>query len=78
VVDVRVGEDDRVDARRIERRRRPVAQAQLLEALEEAAIDEDGGAARRDEVLRSGDRPGRAAESKFQDVLATMPWWWAV
>ena len=40
VVEVRVRQDDRGEARRRIRQRRPVAKAQLLEALEQAAVDE--------------------------------------
>jgi hypothetical protein len=34
-------EDDRIDARRIDRQRRPVAKAQILHPLKQAAVDEN-------------------------------------
>jgi len=40
MVEVGMRQDDRVDALRIDRERRPIAQAKPLEALEETAIDE--------------------------------------
>ena len=46
VVDVRMREHHRGDARRIERRLRPVAQPQLLETLEEPAINQQARIAR--------------------------------
>ena len=41
VIDMRVGEDDGVDGFGRNRQRRPVAQAQLLQALEQSAIEQD-------------------------------------
>ncbi len=45
VVEVGVGEDDRVDLLRPERERAPVALLELLVALEEAAVDEQASVA---------------------------------
>ena len=41
VIEVRVRQDDRIDPRRIDRKRCPVALPQLLETLKEAAVDEN-------------------------------------
>ena len=41
MIDVRVGENHRAQARQIDRHRRPVSLAQFLQPLEQAAIDQD-------------------------------------
>ena len=41
--------------RGIDRQRRPVAQAQLLETLKQAAIDQNRGVCRLDQIFRPGD-----------------------
>ena len=41
VIEMSMREDDRVDPRRSDRKRRPVAMPQLFEALKEAAVDEN-------------------------------------
>src|SRR3954452_9727946 len=51
VIDVRVGEDDGVDGVGRDRQRAPIALAQLLETLEQTAIDEDALAVNVDEML---------------------------
>ena len=51
VVEVGVGEDDRVDARRVDRQRLPVPFAQLLEPLEQPAVDQHTVCARLDQIL---------------------------
>jgi hypothetical protein len=56
VVEVGVGQDDSVDVRRRDRQRRPVAQTQLLEALEQAAIDQHLPAACTHQIFRAGYR----------------------
>ena len=61
VVDVRVGEEDRVELARGPRR--PVALAQLAPTLEQSGVDEHTrSAVRREQVPRPGHRPGRAEE----------------
>jgi hypothetical protein len=64
VVDVRVGQDQRADAARIERGCRPVALPQRLVALEHPAVDHQLGAACLDEVLRARHRLRSAEERK--------------
>jgi hypothetical protein len=44
VIEVGMGEHNSVESLHIDGRRRPVAQAQLLEALEKAAVDQDARA----------------------------------
>ena len=62
MIDMRVGQDDRVNGSRVYRQRLPVAQAQLLVALEQAAIDQDARLACVDQVFRSGDGADAAKE----------------
>jgi hypothetical protein len=64
VVEVGVGEDDRIDLRRIEVGLRPVPQAQLLLALEHPGVDEEPPVPRLQEVLGPGDRPRRPEEDE--------------
>ena len=59
-----VGEHDRVDRRRIDRELVPVAQAQFLQALEEAAIDQDPRASVFDQEAAAGDGAGRAEKAQ--------------
>ena len=61
-----MGEDDGVDAARLNRKRRPILQAQRLEALKQAAVDEQPMIALLDKVLRSRDRAGTAEEGEIQ------------
>ena len=58
VIDVRVREDDGVDRLGRDRQRRPVAQAQLLQALEQPAVEQDSLAIDFEEVLGAGHRAG--------------------
>jgi hypothetical protein len=62
MIEVRMCQDDRVDARRIEWKRPPVALPQRLQPLKESAVHEDPLAGYLDHVLRTGDRPGRTEE----------------
>ena len=62
VVQVGVGEHHRVDGRRRHRRVGPVAEPQLLQALEHAAVDKHPPAVRVDQVARPGDRAGGPQE----------------
>jgi hypothetical protein len=50
VIDVRVGQEDRVERRWIERQLRPVPLTELLEPLEESAVDEEPGTLRLNQV----------------------------
>ena len=56
VVDVRVREDDDVDGFGRNRQRRPVAEAKLLQALKQPAVEQDPPAVNFEEVLGAGDR----------------------
>ena len=62
VVEVGVAQHHGVDRRRLDRKRRPVALAQRLVALEQAAVEQDARAAGVDQVARAGDRVGGAEE----------------
>ena len=62
VVDVGMGEDDGVERRRLDRERRPVAQAQVLGSLEHARVDQHLLAVRLDQVTRPRDGAGSPQE----------------
>ena len=62
VVEVRMGHHDRVDARRIHRERRPVAEPELLVALEHPAVDEDAAVTVLDQEPAAGHGAGGAEE----------------
>ena len=64
VVEVRVREQHRVDLPRLEGRARPVAQPELLEPLEHAAVDQHPRAIRLEQLLAPGDRARRAVEGE--------------
>jgi hypothetical protein len=57
-----MGQHDRVDFSRVHRQRVPVAQAQLLEALEQAAIEQHLAAAGCQQVFGAGHGAGGAEE----------------
>ena len=57
VVDVGVREGDGVDPRGIDGQLVPVPQAEVLQALVEAAVHEEPPPGRLDQELRAGDRP---------------------
>ena len=55
VIDVRVAQDDGGERARIERRPRPVPQAQGLESLEEPAVEQESVPAVLEKMLGAGD-----------------------
>ena len=59
VIEVRVGQDNGVDARRLDRQVLPVALAQLLQPLEEPRVNHDARPAGFDQILRARDRARR-------------------
>jgi hypothetical protein len=65
MVDMGMGEQHGIDACRIDRQRSPVAQAQLLEALEQAAIHQQPRAAELKQIFRAGDGTDAAEESEL-------------
>ncbi len=71
VIDVRVGHDRRVDARRRGRAPLPVAAAQFLEPLEQARVDQHPGVGRVDEEPAPGDRARRAQERQHRHLGAS-------
>jgi hypothetical protein len=70
VIDVRMREHDGVERVGRERQRPPVAQSQVLGALEQAAIDQDAPAAVLDQVFRAGHGFGRAEKSQFHEIAS--------
>ena len=62
VVDVRMRQHHRIERRRIDDALAPVPLAQLLHALEQAAVEQDAAAADGEEVHRTGHGAGRAQE----------------
>ena len=75
VVEVGVAEHHGVDRRRLDRKRRPVALAQRLVALEQPAVEQDARTAGVDQVARAGDRVGGTEEA---DLHADSRAWRAV
>ena len=71
VVEVGVGEDDGVERRRVDAQRHPVAHRLVGAALEHAAVDEDAGPTRVDEVARAGDRARSAEEGQLHAPIVT-------
>ena len=69
-----MGQDHRVDFRGVDRQRRPVAQAQFLQPLEQAAIDENLRITRLDQVLGPGHRARGAHECQFH-AGCSLPVW---
>ena len=66
MIEMSVGENDGVDALGVDEERRPVAQAQLLVALEQTAIDEDALSVGFEQIFRSGDGSDGAQKSQIQ------------
>ena len=79
VIEVRVGQDDGVEIGRLERHVLPIALAELFQALEEAAIDQDLHVTCVEQILRSGHGAGRTekcqrhASSKESHLSARVP-----
>ena len=65
VVDVGVGQEEEVDARRLERERPVVELADALRTLEHAAVDQEAPAPVLDQVARAGHRAGAAMEDQL-------------
>ncbi len=62
MIEMRVSEDDSIDRTHVDRQRRPVAQAQLLETLEQTAIYQNPVMIRLQQIFRAGDGANRAKE----------------
>jgi len=69
MVEVRMGQDHGIQARRIDRQGLPVQQAQVLVALEQPAIDQQPAARMFEQVFRSGHGAGCAKEGKLHRML---------
>ncbi len=67
VIQVRVGQQNGVDFVHVDGQRLPVHQAQLLEPLEQTAIDEYAMASGRQQKLAARDRASSAKESENRD-----------
>src|ERR1051325_2462967 len=72
MIEMGVCEDDGVDFRRVQRQRRPVSKAELLQSLEESAIDEDLSSVHVEEVLRAGDGTGCAQKRERRHRLTIL------
>ena len=66
MVQMRMGKHDRGYGRRLHRQRRPIAQAQCLEALKQPAIDQDAVATPFQKIFGPGDRTGSAEKCKLE------------
>jgi hypothetical protein len=66
VIEVGVCDDDGVDRRGVDRKRRPVAQAQLLLALEQAAVDEHAATAGVEQKPAARDGASASEEPKYR------------
>lgn len=64
-----VAEHDGLQLRRLERRRAPVSQSQLIQTLELAAVEQDPFAGVRHQKYRAGHRSGRAIEGERAGVV---------
>jgi len=66
MVDVSMGQDNGFDAAWLDRKRRPVFQAQRLKALEQPAVHENSMFPILQCILRAGDRSSAPQERQFQ------------
>jgi hypothetical protein len=73
VVEVGVGQQDRVDRRRVVRERNAVPDGLVRAALEHAAVDEDAGAVGDEQELRAGNRRGPAEKVDLHSQRI-VPW----
>ena len=76
VVEVRVRQDDRRDRLGFNGKRVPVALAEILQALEQSAIDEHTGSPVLEEVLGAGHRTGgskKGQSSHTRDNISLVP-----
>jgi hypothetical protein len=58
VIEVRMGQDDNIDPRRIDRERPPITIPQLFETLEETAVDQNSTVTEVEQMLGAGDSAG--------------------
>ena len=70
MVEMGVGQQQRVDRRRVEAERRRVFVVEVAAALEEAAVDENALAAGLDEMARAGDVAIGAVEGDLHVAIA--------
>ena len=72
VIQVRVGQDERVNGGGIDRQRCPITQPQLFQPLKKPAIDEDSASVSFEEVLGARDSAGGAEkrQARRRHVLA--------
>jgi hypothetical protein len=64
MVDVRVREDDRIETCDVERWGRPIPRSELLQTLKQAAVDQDFGRIRFEQVAGAGDGFCRPEEAE--------------
>lgn len=72
MVQMRVGQDDRVDAGRVERQGGPVPKAKLLQALEQSAVDEHTMVADIQQMFGAGDRTGGSKKRQRRHALTIL------
>jgi len=68
-----MGENDGIDAARFDRKRRPVLEAQRLEALKQAAVHEQLMLFVLHQIFRSGHRTGAAKEGEVETHAVRFP-----
>jgi hypothetical protein len=66
MVQMGVGEDNNIDGGRFERCGLPVPETQVLEALEEAAVDEEALPGGVEQKFRPGDGTGSSVEAECE------------
>src|SRR5439155_25422238 len=75
MIEVRMREDDGVDAPGIDRQRRPVALSQLFEPLKQAAVDQHLMVAQIEQMLRPGDGSRGSEKGERRHRLTILdPW----
>ena len=75
MVQVRMGEHHRVDVARFGGQSFPVQFAQVLQALEQAAVHQDAGVAVAEQMLGTGDGAGTAQAGESRHVRASSFGW---
>ncbi len=75
VIQMRMGQDDRVNFGRTDRKRFPVPKAQLLETLEQTAVHQHIFGTRGDQIFGPGHRARGAQKSDFHSVTQHVKAW---
>ena len=72
VVEMGVCQHDRVDFGRVDRQRRPIAKAEVFQALKQSAVDEHSMVAEIEQVLRSSDCARRTEERESRHPVTIL------